>query len=82
MCVKQPVGRVKLRLFDETSLDGFYADPFALDCAVCHANANALHIGLECALCLLDELQTDTAALFALTFVNDSAAFNWTLACY
>ena len=78
----KPQFHAKLRFFNKTGLNSLCAYPHTLYLAVCKTNAYALNIGLEYAIVLLYELQTDTAALFALTFVNDSAAFNGTLACY
>ena len=73
--------RKSLRLFDQARLDCLCADPLTLYCAACRTYADALHIGFESALCLLYELQTDTAALFALTFMDDGATLYRTLAC-
>ena len=58
------------------------ANPHALYLPVGKANANALNVGFENAIILLNKLQTYTAAFLALTFVNDYATFYRTLACY
>ena len=69
-----------LGLFDQARLDGLGADPQTLNRTAGSAYAYALDIRLECALVLLDELKTDTAALLALTFVDNLTAFYRTFA--
>ena len=70
-----------LCLFNQASLDSLNAYPLTFYSTTCSANANALYIWLESAFCLLNELQTDTATLLALTFVDNFATLNWTLTC-
>lgn len=71
-----------LGLFYQAGFKSLCAYPNALDCAAFGAYANTLNIGLKSAVNLLYKLQTDTAALFALTFVYDFAAGYGTLTCY
>lgn len=75
------VERNRLRLLDKTGFERFYRNPNAFDAAVRHFRANALQIRFEGALGLFDELEADTAALLALTFVNDFASRCRTFAC-
>lgn len=70
----------QLSLGDKTGLEGLCGHPHALDLPGRQFHTDALDIRLEYALGLLHELETDTAALLALTFVNDAAAFDWALA--
>ncbi len=73
--------RRRLDFFDETGLERLDGNPETLDATVRELHADALKVRTERALRLLDELKTDTSALLALTFVNDAAPFNRTLAC-
>lgn len=75
------IRRSGLNFFDETSLEGFHGNPKALDATVRKFHADALKIRTERALRLLNELKTDTSAFLALTFVDDAATLNRTLAC-
>ena len=71
----------KLDFFDETGLERLDGNPEALDAAVRKLHADALKIRAERALSLLDELETDTSAFLALTFVNDAATLDRALTC-
>jgi hypothetical protein len=62
---------------DEAGLDGLDADPLAFHLPRGQFDADALHVGLERALGLLDELESDSAAFFGLAFVYDATAFDW-----
>ena len=70
----------RLGLGDEAGLEGLDRNPLALHRAVRLEDADALDVRLERALGLLHELEADTAALLALTAVNDSAALDGALA--
>ena len=74
----EPLGA--LGLGDETGLEGLDRDPLALDATVGLEDADALHVRLEGALGLLDELEADAAALLRLTAMDDAAALDGTLA--
>ncbi len=64
----------------ETGLEGLHGDPEALHGAIGHLHADALKVRLERALGLLDELETDAAALLGLTLMDDAATFDGALA--
>ena len=68
--------RSRLDFFDETGFERFHGNPKALDAAVRELHADALKIGTERAFRLFNELETDTSALFALTFVDDAASLD------
>ena len=76
-CVLKSLG-----FFYQAGFKSLCAYPNALDGAAFGAYANTLNIGLKSAVNLFYKLQTDTAALFALTFVYDFAAGYGTLTCY
>lgn len=71
----------ELDLLDETGFEGLDGDPKTLDATVRKLYADALKVRTEGALRLLNELETDPAALLALTFVNDTTSFDRTLTC-
>ena len=74
-------GKGVLRFFDESGFEGLNGNPEALDATVRKLYADALKIRLKRAFRLLDELETDPAALLALTFVNDAASLRRTFSC-
>ena len=65
---------------DEAGLQRLHGHPKALDAAVRELHADALKIRAKRAFRLFDELETDAPALLALTFVDDAAALDGTLA--
>ncbi len=56
---------------NQTCLDGLYRYPHALDAAIGQAHPDPLKIGAEHAFVGLHKLKSNTAALFALTLVDD-----------
>ena len=77
----KPQFHAKLRFFNKTGLNSLCAYPHTLYLSVCKTNAYALNIGLEYAIVLLYELQTDTATFLALTFMDNNATLYRTLTC-
>lgn len=60
-------------------LEGLGADPNTLNLTAGQGDTLALNIGLEKTLCILNALQTNTAALFADTSVRDASTLYWAL---
>jgi len=71
----------QLDLFDQACFESFDRNPEAFDASVRQFHANALKVWAKCAFRLFDELEPDTAALFALTFVDNATTFDWTFSC-
>ena len=71
---------VRSDLFDEAGLEGLDRDEHALGAAVGGLDAHALQVGAELTLRDASHVRTDAAALLALTFAVDGAAFDGALA--
>lgn len=75
------VGEWGLGLGHFAGLNGLYRDPHAFDLTAGKLDADALHVGTETTLGVLNQAGTDTTALFGETFTDDATAFYGSLAC-